>query len=63
MLLITRRSGQSIRIGEDIVITIRTVRGKQVQVAIEAPLDIIVVRTELPPKEIAGGAEEPAHDR
>ncbi|MEN2994861.1 MAG: carbon storage regulator CsrA [Thermodesulfovibrio sp.] len=47
MLILTRKTGQSIRIGEDIIIKIVDVDGSQVKVGIEAPKGIIILREEL----------------
>lgn len=37
MLVLTRKPNESIRIGEDIVVTIVSVRGRRVQVGVSAP--------------------------
>lgn len=50
MLVLTRKAQQTIRVGENITITILRVKGQSVRVGIEAPRDIHVVRGELPPK-------------
>jgi carbon storage regulator len=47
MLILTRRLGEKIRIGDDIVITITAVHGNQVRIGIKAPDDIEVLREEL----------------
>ena len=47
MLTLTRKPGQRIRIGDDIVIEVRKIRGNQVQVGIEAPGELLVYREEL----------------
>lgn len=47
MLKFTRKAGQAIRIGDEIVVTIKEVRGRQVRVTIEAPREIPVYREEL----------------
>lgn len=47
MLSLARRAGQKIRIGEDIVIVVREIRGKQVKLGIEAPPRIRVLREEI----------------
>ena len=47
MLVLTRRVGQKIRIGDDIVITLLGVRGNQYKVGIEAPVDMPVHREEI----------------
>jgi carbon storage regulator len=47
MLILTRRTGESLRISDDIVVTIVETKGNQVRVGIEAPQDVTVVRAEL----------------
>jgi len=47
MLLLTRKIGEAIIIGDDIKIIINDVRRSQVNVAIEAPREISVHREEI----------------
>uniref|UniRef100_A0A7C4EP39 Translational regulator CsrA n=1 Tax=Thermodesulfovibrio aggregans TaxID=86166 RepID=A0A7C4EP39_9BACT len=47
MLVLTRKSGQSIRIGDDIVVKIIDIDGSQVKIGIEAPKGIPIFREEL----------------
>jgi carbon storage regulator len=47
MLVITRRAGQSVHIGSDIVVEVREVRGKLVKLTITAPRDVPVLRREI----------------
>ena len=47
MLKFTRKAGQAIRIGDNIIVTVKEVRGRQVRVTIEAPREIPVFREEL----------------
>lgn len=47
MLILTRRAGESIMIGDDIVITVSEVRGDAVRVGIEAPRSVQVHREEV----------------
>jgi carbon storage regulator len=47
MLTLTRKAGQKIRIGEDIEIVVREIRGKQVRLGIIAPTGLTVFREEL----------------
>ena len=47
MLILTRRVGESLRIADDIVVTIVETKGTQVRVGIEAPPDVTVLREEL----------------
>ncbi len=47
MLILTRRSGEKIVIGDDVTVTVLAVKGKQVLLGIEAPLEIPVHREEI----------------
>ena len=61
MLVIARKIGQTIRIGEDIEVTISAIRGDQVRLAIQAPREIPILRTEIigiPPNSSNGSVDE-----
>ena len=47
MLILTRRSGDKLRIGEDVTVTVLGINGRQVRIGIEAPQDVIVNREEI----------------
>jgi carbon storage regulator len=47
MLILTRKLGESITIGDDIRITLLDIKGKQIRIGIEAPLDVMVHREEI----------------
>jgi carbon storage regulator len=47
MLVLTRRSGESVMIGDDVVVTVLEVRGDVVRLGIGAPRDIQVHREEV----------------
>ena len=47
MLTLTRKAGQKIRIGDDIEIVVREIRGRQVRLGISAPDGLNVYREEL----------------
>jgi carbon storage regulator len=47
MLVLSRKQGESLQIGDQITITIVRMSGNSVRVAIEAPRDVNIVRTEL----------------
>lgn len=47
MLVLTRRNGQSIRIGDDIVVTILDATRDQVRIGIRAPRSVSVHREEV----------------
>ncbi len=47
MLVLSRRAGESVVLGDDVVVTILEVRGDVVRVGIEAPRSVKVHRAEL----------------
>lgn len=51
MLVLTRRSGEAVHIGDDIVVRVLGVNGGQVRLGFDVPKKINVVREELLKKE------------
>jgi carbon storage regulator len=47
MLVLTRKSNQSIMIGDDVEVSILSVMGDKVRIGIQAPQEIPVFRTEI----------------
>ena len=47
MLVLTRKKEEKLHIGDNITVTILKVKGNSVQIGIEAPRDIRVLRSEL----------------
>ncbi len=47
MLVLTRKSGEKIKIGKDIVVSILEVEGKNIKIGIDAPRDVFILRMEL----------------
>ena len=47
MLILTRRVGETLKIGEDIEVTVLGLRGGQVRIGINAPRDVAVHREEI----------------
>jgi carbon storage regulator len=47
MLILTRRSGEAINIGDDIVIRVLAVDGGQIRIGVEAPKEVPVHREEI----------------
>lgn len=59
MLLLSRKPGQSIVIGEDIVVTIVAVDRNRVQIGIKAPNYVPIYRQEIVERMVAAGEIEP----
>jgi len=47
MLILTRRVGESVVIGEDVTVTVLGVKGNQVRIGINAPKHVTVHREEI----------------
>lgn len=66
MLILTRRVGETVMIGNDVTVTILGVKGNQVRVGINAPKNVAVHREEIYERikrEQNGGSEQEPHDR
>ena len=49
MLVLSRKESEKIMLGDSIVLTIVRVSGDRVRLGIEAPSDMLILRTELEP--------------
>ncbi|WOJ96345.1 carbon storage regulator CsrA [Congregibacter brevis] len=58
MLILTRKEGESLRLGDDITVTVVSVKGGNVRIGVNAPRDLAVHREEIYDK-IADGGPEP----
>ena len=47
MLILTRRVNESLRVGDDVTVTVVAVKGNQVRIGINAPKDVEVHRKEI----------------
>jgi carbon storage regulator len=47
MLVLTRRAGESVMIGDDVIVTVLETRGEVIRLGIQAPRDIQVHREEV----------------
>lgn len=47
MLILTRRVGETLMIGEDVTVTVLGVKGNQVRIGVNAPRDVAVHREEI----------------
>jgi carbon storage regulator len=73
MLVLTRKSNQSIMIGDDVEVSVLSVVGEKVRIGIQAPSDVPVFRTEIyieiqrqqgegqPPEDIRSEVDDAIH--
>lgn len=47
MLILSRKLNERIRIGDDVVLTVVRIDGRQVRIGIDAPRSVVVLRDEL----------------
>jgi len=57
MLVLSRKLGEKILIGEDIIITVVEVKGNRTRIGVSAPEDVKILREEIVP---AQPVEDPA---
>ena len=53
MLILTRRVGESLMIGDDVTITVLAVKGNQIRIGVNAPRDVAVHRQEIVERDAA----------
>ncbi|MCY2986935.1 MAG: carbon storage regulator [Planctomycetota bacterium] len=58
MLVLSRKIGERILIGDNIAVTVVRITGNGVRIGIEAPLDMAVIRQELKDQMEERGAEQ-----
>ncbi len=47
MLILTRKRGETVLIGDDVTVTVLGVKGQQVRIGIDAPKDVEIHREEV----------------
>ena len=47
MLILTRRVGETLMVGDDVTVTVLGVKGNQVRIGVNAPKDVAVHREEI----------------
>lgn len=47
MLILTRKVNESLKVGDDVTVTVLGIKGGQIRIGISAPLDVAVHRQEV----------------
>ncbi len=59
MLVLSRKAGEKLMIGDNVVLTINRISGNRVAIGIEAPRDVRIVRGELDQTQVARSGSAP----
>lgn len=65
MLVLTRKVGERIQIGDKIVVTVVRIQNEKVRIGIEAPDDVVILREEVTQRSRQGmrlAHSHPTHD-
>lgn len=62
MLILSRKKDQRLRIGEDIIITVTRLQGDRVQLGVQAPEDVRILREEVYQRELLRRKNNPTDE-
>jgi len=62
MLILTRRVGETVMIGDEVTVTVLGVKGNQVRIGVNAPKTVSVHREEIFQRIRGEAGSEPSHD-
>lgn len=62
MLILTRRVGETLMVGDDVTVTVLGVKGNQVRIGVNAPKDVSVHREEIYQRIQREKGEEPVKE-
>jgi carbon storage regulator len=60
MLVLSRKEGEKIFIGDNVVVTVAEVRGNRVRLVFDAPMSVRIAMTTLEPTDGPAPAQQPA---
>ena len=61
MLILTRRVGETLMVGDEVTVTVLGVKGNQVRIGVNAPKEVAVHREEICRRIQKEKGEEPSH--
>ena len=61
MLILTRRVGETLMVGDDVTVTVLGVKGNQVRIGVNAPKEVAVHREEIYQRILIEKDQEPSH--
>ncbi|MFT5063185.1 MAG: carbon storage regulator [Gammaproteobacteria bacterium] len=62
MLILTRKVGEALRVGDDVSLTVLGIKGSQVRIGIDAPREVAVHREEIYQRVVSAELTEEADE-